>query len=112
MLKVTGAELGKVVTLTGYALVRRAGGWVVLNENDRIAWKLNRRQAYLVERLAEDKAPLDEVRVLVDEESVTIIWDNARLYLYKGGHYAGDLVKVLKPKRLKNRVLFALNLIR
>lgn len=106
-----GVELGKVVALTGYALVKRAGSWVVLNEDDRIAWKLNRRQAYLVERLA-DKAALDEVRVLVDGESVTIVWNDTRLYLYRGGHYAGDLVKVLRPKSLKNRVLFALNLIR
>lgn len=111
MLKVNGAELGKCVPLTGYALVKRAGGWVVLDENDKVAWKLDRRQVYLIERLVKrlaDKS--DEVRLLVDEESVILVWNDARLYLYKGGHFAGGLVDALRPKSLLGRVLFALNL--
>lgn len=109
MLKVNGAELGKCVPLTGYALVKRAGGWVVLGEDDRVVWRLDRRQVYLIERLA-DKAALDEVQALVDEDSVTLVWNDTRLYLYRGGHFAGGLVDALRPKSLLGRVLFALNL--
>lgn len=94
-----------------YVMVRKGTrGWVILDKDDRVIWRLGRRQAALLRRLIREAAN-EEVRVSVDAECVTItrLRDNACLHLYRGGHYAGSLVKDLLPEGL-DRVLFALNL--
>ncbi len=90
-----GENLGTWYPLKGYSLALRGERYVVIDDDDKIVWALNKVQNVMMEKIKRDYCNLNlDLTIGDDYIKITTPYDEV-FFFYKDGGVGGDI----KPPR-------------